>query len=359
MRAAVVRELNVPVLIEDVDIDGPGPHEVLIRTSAAGICHSDLNGITGRSVQQPPFVLGHESAGVVEEVGSLVSYVAPGDHVITCLAAHCGGCEWCLSGRPNLCARDGLGRGRDEKPRLSSGGEALQQFTGLGSFAERMLVHENTVVKIPEAMPFDRAALLGCGTTTGLGAVLNTARVGAGESVAVVGCGGVGLSAIQGARIAGALRIIAVDPIKARLDLARELGATDTVDATEGDPSQEVVTLTGGGVDHAFECAGTKGTAEQAFRMLGRGGTGTLVGILRGQEPLQLDGTLFTPGRKLQGSLMGSTRFRIDIPRYVELYLQGRLRLDELITARVDLGGLNDAFDAMKRGDGARSVVVF
>jgi S-(hydroxymethyl)glutathione dehydrogenase/alcohol dehydrogenase len=358
MKAAVVRELNAPVTIEEVETDRPGPHEVVVRTAAAGVCHSDLSGINGKIAYPVPFVLGHESAGVVEEVGTLVTYVVPGDHVVTCLSAFCGHCEFCLSGRPQLCERAGLTRAVDEPPRLSRDGERLDQFTGLASFAERMLVHENAVVKIPRAMPLDRAALLGCGTTTGLGAVFNTARVAPGESVAVVGCGGVGLSAIQGARIAGALTIVAVDPVAARRELARELGATDVVDPADGEAWRAVMSLTGGGVDHAFECVGTKGTAEQAFRMLRRGGTTTLVGVLFG-ETLELEGRLFFAERRIQGCSMGSNRFRIDIPRYTELYLQGRLRLDELITSRIGLDGLNDAFDAMRRGEGARTVVVF
>jgi S-(hydroxymethyl)glutathione dehydrogenase/alcohol dehydrogenase len=232
MKAAVLRSAPGPLAIEDIDIAAPEPREVLVRTAAAGVCHSDLHFVDGSYPARLPSVLGHESAGVVEAVGSDVTHVRPGDHVITCLSVFCGNCSYCLSGRPALCqGKRGLMRARTEPPRLSAGGETVWQFLDMSSFAEQMLVHENGVVKIPEAMPLEQAALLGCAVTTGLGAVFRTAAVEPGATVAVIGCGGVGLNCIQGARLAGAGRVIAVDRLPSKLELAQRFGATDTVDA--------------------------------------------------------------------------------------------------------------------------------
>ena len=359
MKAAVLRQIPSPLVIEDVDIDKPGPREVLIRTSAAGVCHSDLHFMEGKYVYPTPCVLGHESAGVIEAVGRDVTYVAPGDHVITCLSVFCGHCEYCMSGRPALCASPDRNRAPGEAPRLSQGGGPMHQFINLSSFAEQMLVHENAVVKISKDMPLDRAALIGCGVTTGLGAVFNTARVPAGSVVAVIGCGGVGLNAVQGAAIAGASRVIAVDMVSSKLDLAKQFGATDVVDASAGDPVAQVKELTGGGVEYSFEAIGLKIAAEQAFGMLRPGGTATIIGMIPLGQNVELPGVEFLAEKKIQGSTMGSNRFRIDMPRFIELYLQGRLKLDELVSARLPLGEVNDAFEAMKAGTVARSVIVF
>jgi S-(hydroxymethyl)glutathione dehydrogenase/alcohol dehydrogenase len=358
MRAAVLRGLNEPLALEDVDVDEPGPQEVLIRTAAAGVCHSDLSVADGTIPRPLPLVLGHESAGVVERVGSLVTYVQPGDHVVTCPSVFCGHCEYCLTGRPALCPKEGVVRPSTGVPRLSQDRRPLPQFAEIGSFAEQLLVHENALVKIPQEMPLDRAALLGCGVTTGLGAVFNTARVPPGATVVVIGCGGVGLSAIQGARIAGALRIVADVLFEGRRELARQLGATDVVDPAAGDPVEHVVELTRGGVDHAFEAVGRKETVAQAFAMVRPGGTATVIGAVIG-ETLEIDGTLLLADRRIQGSLMGSNRFRIDIPRYVELYVQGRLSLDEVVTARYPLEEINEAMSAAATGEGARTVIIF
>jgi S-(hydroxymethyl)glutathione dehydrogenase/alcohol dehydrogenase len=234
----------------------------------------------------------------------------------------------------------------------------VAQFTNLGSFAEQLLVHEHAVVVIDPLMPLDRAALIGCGVTTGLGAVFNTAAVTPGSVVAVIGCGGVGLSVIQGARIAGAGRIIAIDSSAPKLELAERMGATHTVNASAADPVDAVLALTSGGVEYSFEAVGRKETAEQAFEMLEQGGVATLIGVLLGVR-LEIDGGALARARRLQGSVMGSNRFRIDMPRYVNLYLQGRLEIDALISARIPLDAVNDALKAMERGEVARSVVVF
>ena len=250
MKAAVFREVNVPMEIEEITISKPGPREVLIRTKAAGICHSDLHFWNGSYPGVVPMVLGHESAGIVEQVGSDVHYVKPGDHVITCLSVFCGHCEKCLTGHLSLCREPETNRGAEDEPRLSQAQQPLTQFAELGSFAEMMLVHEHALVKMREDMPMDRAALIGCGVTTGVGAVIHTAAVEPGATVAVIGCGGVGLSTINGAALAGASRIIAVDRVASKLELARKFGATDVVDASDGDAVAKVIEMTSGGVSN-------------------------------------------------------------------------------------------------------------
>jgi S-(hydroxymethyl)glutathione dehydrogenase/alcohol dehydrogenase len=358
MKAAVLRAVKQPLTIEDIEISKPGPHEVLIRTVAAGVCHSDLHFQTGAYLYPMPAVLGHESAGVVEQVGSEVRYVAPGDHVITCLSVFCGHCEFCLSGRPALCTKHDTRRKPTDPPRLSKGGTPVWQFLDLSSYAEQMLVHENAIVKITKDMPLDRAALIGCGVTTGVGAVFNTAKVPPGATVAVIGCGGVGLSAVQGASIAGAGRIIAVDMLDSKLELARKMGATDTVNAKQGDPVQQVKDLTGGGVDYSFEAIGLKVAAEQAFGMLKNGGTATVIGMIPLGQKVELPGVDFLFEKKIQGSSMGSNRFRTDMPKYVDMYLNGKLNLDDMVSKRIKLADVNDAFAALETGEVARQVIM-
>jgi S-(hydroxymethyl)glutathione dehydrogenase / alcohol dehydrogenase len=259
MKAAVLYEVNKPLVIEDISVPNPGPREVLIRTKVAGLCHSDLHFIEGLYPHPLPAVLGHESAGVVEKVGSDVTYVKPGDHVVTCLSVFCGTCDNCTTGRTVLCTDTTVKMLPGASNRLQWGKpEKLNQFLNLSSFAEQMLVHENAIVKIRKDMPLELAALIGCGVITGYGAVVNTAKVTAGETVAVVGCGGVGMAAINGAAIAGAGRIIAIDTNPAKLQLATKLGATDIVDPARGDVVQQVRDLTGGGVQHSFEVLGRK-----------------------------------------------------------------------------------------------------
>jgi S-(hydroxymethyl)glutathione dehydrogenase/alcohol dehydrogenase len=356
-----MRANDAPLAIEQVRIDDPGPGEVLVRTVASGICHSDLHVIEGGLPVPPPSILGHEPAGVVEAVGAGVADFAPGDHVIGCLTAWCGVCRFCTAGRPYLCAMQFAGRPPGAKPRLASAsGDPIGQFANLSSFAERMLCPERSLVKIRDDMPLDRAALIGCGVTTGLGAALNTVHVPAGASVAVIGCGGVGLAAIQGARIVGAGRIVAVDAQPWKLELARALGATHAVDAKQGDPVAAVHALTGGGADFAFECIGLVQTVQQAIAMTGRGGTAVLVGVVPIQQLVPFSAADVTlQEKKITGSYMGSNRFRFDMPKYVDFYLDGRLRLDEMISARLPLDEVNGAFDRMRKGEAARQVIVF
>ena len=361
MKAALFHGPHQPLTIEEVEIDKPMAREILVRTVASGVCHSDLHFIDGFYPFPAPAVLGHEAAGVVEEVGELVNYVQPGDHVIACLSVFCGNCEQCLSGRPALCRNPETRRAPSDAPKLKLAEKdtPVHQFLNISSFAERMLLHENAVVKIRRDMPLDRAALIGCGVMTGMGAVLNTAKVEPGSTTAVFGAGGVGLAAIQGARIAGARQIIAVDVVESKLGLAKELGATHTVDASSRDPVEAIRELTDGGVDYSFEAIGLKQAAEQAFACLARGGTATIVGMIPVGEKVEIEGSEFLSEKKIQGCNMGSNRFRIDMPRYIEFYLQGRLHLDEMITRRGRLEDVNEAFRAMKAGEVARTVLMF
>jgi S-(hydroxymethyl)glutathione dehydrogenase/alcohol dehydrogenase len=286
--------------------------------------------------------------------------VQPGDHVVTCLSVFCGTCEMCTTGRPALCLDTDVKMPPGKSTRHQWDKPAqLHTFLNLSSFAEQMLVHENAIVKIRKDMPLDRAALIGCGVMTGFGAVVNTARVAAGETVAVIGCGGVGMAAIAGAHIAGAGRVIAVDTNPVKLQLATKLGATDLVNPGDGDPVEQVKTITGGGVHHAIECLGLKLTAEQSFQMLAVGGTATIVGMVPFGQKIELHGYDFLRERKIQGSSMGSNRFRVDMPRLVEFYMQGRLHLDDWISDRIRLEEINQGFRAMKEGKVVRSVIDF
>ena len=359
MKAAVFREVGKPLEVEEVEISKPGPREVLIRTAAAGVCHSDLHFVEGLYPAATPLVLGHESAGIVEEVGANVTYVKPGDHVITCLSVFCGHCEMCLTGHLSLCANPETRRGHEEEPRLAKNSQPVQQFADLSSFAEQMLVHEHAIVKIREDMPLDRAALIGCGVTTGVGSVFHTAAVEPGSTVAVIGCGGVGLSCINGAELAGAGRIIAIDTIETKLDMAKIFGATDVVNASDVNPVGEVRELTGGGVQYSFEAIGLKQTAEQAFSMLRPGGTATIIGMIPIGVKIELTGAAFLQEKKIQGSMMGSNRFRVDMPRFIDFYLAGKLHLDEMVSKRIQLSQVNEAFADMKSGSVARSVIIF
>jgi S-(hydroxymethyl)glutathione dehydrogenase / alcohol dehydrogenase len=358
MKAAVFHGPHQLLTIEEVDIAKPIAREVLVRTVASGVCHSDLHFVDGFYPFPTPAVLGHEAAGIVEAVGPHVAEFKPGDHVIACLSVFCGHCSYCLTGRTHLCQSRPV-RSPQEPPKLSWKGAPVNQFANLSAYAERMLVHENALVKVRDEMPLDRGALIGCGVTTGVGAVLNTARVEAGATVAVFGAGGVGLAVIQGARIAGAGMIIAVDVFERKLVQAKELGATHAVDASAGDPVKAIRELTGGGVEYAFEAIGLKKAAEQAFECIRPGGTATIIGMIPVGQKIELEGSVFLREKRIQGCSMGSNRFKVDMPKYVDFYLQGRLRLDEMITRRGRLEDVNDAFRAMKAGEVARTVLMF
>ncbi len=360
MRAAVLSEQPGKLEITEVQTTAVGPREVLIRTVAAGLCHSDLHFMEGKYPYFLPVVMGHESAGIVEAVGDQVTYVQPGDHVITCLSVYCGNCEPCLTGHLSLCGdKQAVQRPFDSQRLQAPDGSPIYQFLDMSSFAEQMLVHEHGLVKISKDMPLDKAALIGCSVTTGLGAVFTTAKVEPGSTVAVIGCGGIGLNAIQGARIAGAARIIAIDMLDNKLAMATDFGATDIVNAGSTDAVQAVRELTGGGVHYSFEAIGLAATAQQAYSMLRAGGTAVVIGMIPVGEFVQIHGVDLLSEKTLTGSNMGSNRFRVDMPRYIDLYLQGRLKLDELVSATIKLEDINEGFDAMKAGSVARSVILF
>ena len=358
MKAAVLREVGQPLQIEDVKIGKPGPHEVLIRTAAAGVCHSDLHFIEGKYPHPLPAVLGHESAGVVEAIGSEVRTVKVGDHVITCLSAFCGHCEYCLTGHMSLCVSPDTKREKDEEPRITSPKGPILQYLNLSSFAEQMLIHEHACVAIRKDMPLDRAALIGCGVMTGVGAVFHTSNVRPGDTVAVIGCGGVGLAAVNGAAMAGAGRIIAIDMAPGKENLAKAMGATDFLVGGD-DVVKQVIEMTGGGVQHSFEAIGLAKTAEQSFNMLRRGGTANIIGMIPVGQTINLMGAAFLGEKRIQGSLMGSNRFPVDMPRLVDAYMAGKLHLDDMISRRIRLDQVNEAFEEMKTGAVARSVIVF
>jgi len=359
MKAAVLRQVGKPLEIEDVQISKPGPHEVLIRTAAAGVCHSDVHFYEGSYPYPLPAVLGHESAGVVEAVGEEVRTVQVGDHVITCLSAYCGHCQHCLTGHLSLCQSPDVRREQSDEPRITQGGAPIQQFLNLSSFAEQMLIHEHACVAVRKDMPLDRAALIGCGVMTGVGAVFHTSNVRPGETVAVIGCGGVGLAAINGAAIAGAGRIIAIDTSPAKDNMAKAFGATDFINAAETDAVKTVLEITKGGVQHSFEAIGLGKTAEQAFNMLARGGTANVIGMIPIGQTVTLMGAAFLGEKRIQGSLMGSNRFPVDMPRLVDMYMAGKLKLDDMISRRIKLDKVNEAFAEMKTGSIARSVITF
>ncbi|HEY5476296.1 MAG TPA: Zn-dependent alcohol dehydrogenase [Tepidiformaceae bacterium] len=356
MKAAVMYGVGQPLVMEDVEVDDPRPGEVLIKTGASGVCHSDLHYMEGSYPTQTPIVLGHESAGVVEKVGSAVTKVKPGDRVVVAFVASCGFCDNCVQGKAYLCNASGtLGRA----DRLKLNGQPMRQFCNMSAFAEYQLVSENACVIVPDGVPLEAAALVGCSVMTGVGAVANTAKVPVGSTVAVIGTGGVGLNIIQGAALAGASRIIAVDLLESKLAAAREFGATDVVDASKGDPAKQVRDMTGGGVDFAFEAIGLAKTAEQCFAMIKRGGRAVVVGMIGVGQNVTLPGSAFLGEKGIIGSFYGSTRQTHDMPWLMELYRQKRLKIDELITRRYKLDQINEAYAALKNGEVNRSVILF
>ena len=360
MKAAVLVEPNKPLVIEDLNIAKPGPHEVLIRTAACGLCHSDLHFIEGAYPHPLPAIPGHEAAGIVEAVGSEVRTVKPGDAVVTCLSAYCGHCEFCVTGRMSLCLGGDTRRAPGEAPRITrADGSQVNQMLNLSAFAEQMLIHEHACVKINPDMPLDRAAIIGCAVTTGAGTIFNACKVTPGETVAVVGCGGVGLATINAAKIAGAGRIIAADPMPEKRELALKLGATDVIDPMADGAAGQIVEMTKGGVDHAIEAVGRPASAQLAVNVLRRGGTATILGMMPLAEKVGLSAMDLLSGKKLQGAIMGANRFPVDIPRLVDFYIRGLLDLDSIIAERIPLSAINDGFDKMKKGDSARSVIVF
>src|SRR5918911_775245 len=359
MKAAILHQPNQPLTIEEVALEKPRSREVVLRTAFAGLCHSDLHFIEGLYPTPTPVVLGHESSAVVEAIGDQVTYVKPGDHVITCLSVFCGTCAQCLTGHPNLCENTEVKMLPGVAKRMTWKGQQMNQAFNLSSFGELMLVHENSMVKIDDDVPLDRAALVGCGVMTGVGAVFNAAKVEPGATVAVIGCGGVGLSAVNGAALAGAERIIAIDTRASKLEVARELGATDTLNASNADPVKAIRDMTGGGVHYSFEALGTKTTAEQAFQMLRAGGTATIIGMVPFGVKIELHGYDFLRDRKIQGTSMGGNRFRVDMPRLLSFWQQGKLKLGHLLSGKIKLNEINDGFAALKSAAPVRQLIDF
>ncbi|HET7483293.1 MAG TPA: Zn-dependent alcohol dehydrogenase [Actinomycetota bacterium] len=365
--AAVLTAVNDPLEYrDDVTVDDPKPGEIKVRIAATGVCHSDLSMQNGTMLANVPMILGHEASAIVEEVGDGVTNVAPGDHIVVSFVAACGDCFFCQHDQGYLCqgADMGLVAGLlpDGTARSHSGGADLNQMCGCGTFAETTVIAAINAVKIDKEVDLRVAALIGCGVLTGVGAALNTARIAPGDTVAVVGCGGVGLNVIQGARIAGASEIVAIDLNTNKLEMTKRFGATTTIDAGDGDPIAKVKNMTGGrGADVAFEVIGNQVTIDQTIQMTRRGGQAILVGV-----PPH-DATLNTPaflglvfqGKTIAGSWYGSSNVQRDVPRLLDLYKKGDLFLEELISREIKLPDVNEAFAAMKTGEVARSVVVF
>jgi S-(hydroxymethyl)glutathione dehydrogenase/alcohol dehydrogenase len=364
MRAAVLDAPERPFRVREVDLDAPRADEVLIRVAATGLCGSDLKALDGlRAIARFPTILGHEAAGVVEQTGEGVERLSPGDHVVLSILSSCRACTACRRGRPNHCTTTATaqqsGNLLDGSSRLSLDGQRLNHFLTVSSFAEYAVVPESAATIIDPAMPLDCAALIGCAVLTGYGAVRNSARVDPHSSVAVFGCGGVGLSAVQGARIAGAETIVAVDVHPDKLALAQAVGATRTVDARTEEPAAAVREATGTGADFAFEAAGRTDTIQQSWASLAAGGLLTVIGTLPSGAKLTLDADPLLEEKRIAGCYLGSASPERDVPALVELYLDGDLKLDELVSRRIGLAELDDGFARLREGAEARQIVVF
>ena len=363
IKAAVLDGVGKDFRIAELDLDKPRSGEILVKVAASGLCASDLNAIDGKRKLVPfPAVIGHEASGVVAEVGPDVKGIQVGDHVVMSIVPNCGECEWCKKGVPNFCTTAGNAMWEgglfDKSSRLSENGSKINQFLCVASFAEYAVVPASGAVVIPKEMPLDRAALLSCAVLTGYGAVMNTAKVNAGSSVAVFGCGGVGLNSVQGARLVGAKIIIAVDISDEKLAIAKKLGATHTVNASKEDPVAKVKEICGG-ADYVFDASGREATISQAWLSTGVQGQLTLVGLLKNGAQLTIDAGPFVNEQSIKGCYFGSANLQKDVLSLVKSYLSGELFLDELISERIGLGGLDEAFKRLRAGEGARNVLVF
>ncbi|MDQ0616708.1 Zn-dependent alcohol dehydrogenase [Arthrobacter globiformis] len=360
MKAAVVDNLHGQFQVQEITLDDPAPHEVRVKVEASGLCHTDLHFVNHDLGTHWPAVLGHEVAGTVQSVGSEVTEFEAGDHVVASLIQYCGHCMSCLEGRSYQCGNpEETQRAEDQPSRLSRNGAPINQAFGLGGFAAEILTHRNQLAKVPKGIPFSRAALLGCGVITGAGAAINTAGVRPGDSVAVIGVGGVGLSVLSGARLAGAATIIAIDVQPSKLDLAKKFGATHVINSADVDVVKAVREITGGGSDHSFEVVGLKQTAEDALSMARMGGSAYLIGVQQPGRKIEVDvmTEMIFGQKKIQGIKMGSTNIKKDIPRYAQLYLDGQLNLDDLISQEISLRDINDAYKKLEGGAIARSVI--
>jgi NDMA-dependent alcohol dehydrogenase len=363
MKAPVLHKVREPLVVEDVELDSPKAGEVLVKMAASGVCHSCLHAADGSwSPPSTPMVLGDEGAGIVEQVGPGVSRLKPGDHVVLSWAPNCGYCRACVTGHPVRCEnRPQGGTLLDGTTRMHLNGQDVYHYASIATFGSYSVVPESAAIKIRDDVPLETAALIGCSVMTGVGAVLNTARVQAGESLVVFGCGGIGLNAVQGGRLASAEPLIAVDIADNKLEYARALGATHTLNAAREDVPARVRELTEGrGADHAVVAVGSTQVVGVAWSALGRGGTCVVVGLPPVGETIQIDpGSLVGPERRLVGSCYGSASVFADFPRMVNLYLSGKLKIDELITRRYAIDEANEAFRALAAGELARGILVF
>ncbi|MCL2482001.1 MAG: Zn-dependent alcohol dehydrogenase [Propionibacteriaceae bacterium] len=360
MKAAVSRRPGEKFSIEEVQLADPIGQEVLIDVKASGLCHSDLHiALEGYGFEFPT-VLGHEAAGVVAKIGPDVTDFAVGDHVVASLIQFCGRCEACLDGRVYQCWNPGVTqRGDNEPPRLTQNGEALFQYSAISGFAEQVLVHQNQLSVLPKEIPFTRAAILGCGVITGAGAAINSADIHPGQTVAVIGCGGVGLNAIQGARLAGAGAVIAIDLQPKKLELARRFGATHTINSGQVDPIEAIHEIAPRGVDHAFEVIGLKQTCQLAIDLVRVGGCAYIIGLQKPGNTIELKAweDLVMGQKRVIGIQMGSTNPKHDIPMFAQLYLDGRFNLDDLVSGEIGLDQINEAYEALEGGQIARTII--
>ena len=366
VRAAIAMEAAKPLIVDELDLEGPREGECLVRLVATGVCHTDAFTLSGADPEGLfPAVLGHEGAGVVEEIGPGVTSVAVGDHVIPLYTPECRQCKFCLSGKTNLCGaiRETQGRGLmpDGSSRIRYGDRSVHHYMGTSTFAEYAIVPEIALARVRQDAPFEKICLLGCGVTTGIGAVLNTARVEPGSSVAIFGLGGVGLSVIQGAIMAGAERIIAVDTNPRKEELARQLGATDFVNPSAVDDIEAaIIEMTDGGVDYSFECIGNVETMGNALRCCHKGwGEAIIVGVAGAGQEIHARPFLLVTGRVWRGSAFGGVKGRTELPRYVDRYMAGRIHLDEMVSRTLPLEEINTAFELMHDGEVIRSVVLY
>ena len=365
VRAAVAFEAGKPLSIETVQLQGPRAGELLVEVKATGLCHTDAYTLSGADPEGLfPAIMGHEGAGVVVEVGAGVTSVAPGDHVIPLYTPECRQCKFCLSGKTNLCGtiRETQGRGvmPDGSSRFSLGGETLFHYMGTSTFANHTVLPEIAVAKIRKDAPFDKVCYVGCGVTTGLGAVMNTAKVEPGSHVAVFGLGGIGLNVVQGARIAGADRIIGVDLNPGKRALAEQFGMTDFINPKDGDPVAAIIDLTDGGVDYSFECIGNVEVMRQALECCHKGwGESVIIGVAGAGQEISTRPFQLVTGRVWRGTAFGGAKGRTDVPRIVDWYMDGKINIDDLITHTLPLADINQGFDLMHKGESIRAVVVY
>ncbi len=361
MKAAILYEANTPLKIEEVTLDDPQDREVMVKTMATGVCHTDLHFMQNQTPGPVPMIPGHEVAGIVEKVGPGVTTLKPGDHVVVMVTFSCGICHFCVKGRPTRCTRIVHAMGAFALPdggiRTHKGDQDLYPIFGIAGFAEHVVVHERQAVKVRDDAPFDVICLLGCGVSTGIGAAINRAKIKAGESIVIYGCGGVGLSAIMGAKLAGAGTIIAVDIMDNKLEMAREFGADYLINANQDDPQSKIMEITGEGADCALECVGKVDAINQAFGSIHNDGKCLVVGMAPIESFLTIMPYELMLGKTLTGSIQGDIIASVDIPGYVDMFMDGKLPIDKLVSRTYSLDQVNDAFTALEKGEVMRSVI--